>query len=164
MDWARPNDVGFSSIVSMGAAAGMDFGEILDYLAFDPATESILLYVEGIQHARGFMSALRAAARIKPIFIVKAGRHEAGSKAAFSHTGALVGSDDIFDAALQRAGVVRVNTIVQLFSAAKALAMHFRPRGNRLAIVTNGGGPGVMATDRDADATERRPAGYLVTR
>jgi acetyltransferase len=151
MDWARPNDVGFSSIVSMGAAAGMDFGEILDYLAFDPATESILLYVEGIQHARSFMSALRAAARIKPIFIVKAGRHEAGSKAAFSHTGALVGSDDIFDAALQRAGVVRVDTIVQLFSAAKALAAHFRPRGNRLAIVTNGGGPGVMATDRAAD-------------
>lgn len=151
MDWARPNDVGFSSIISMGAAAGMDFGEILDYLASDPHTENILLYIEGIQHARGFMSALRAAARIKPIFVVKAGRHEAGSKAAFSHTGALVGSDDVFDAALQRAGVVRVNTIVQLFSAAKALSTHFRPGGERLAIVTNGGGPGVMASDRAAD-------------
>lgn len=151
MDWARPNDVGFSSIISMGAAAGMDFGEMLDYLTSDPHTENILLYIEGIQHARSFMSALRAAARIKPIFVVKAGRHEAGSKAAFSHTGALVGSDDVFDAALQRAGVVRVNTIVQLFSAAKALSTQFRPGGNRLAIVTNGGGPGVMASDRAAD-------------
>ncbi|UJO99463.1 MAG: CoA-binding protein, partial [Nitrosomonas sp.] len=102
MDWARPNDVGFSSIISMGSAAGMDFGEILDYLASDPHTDSILLYIEGVQHARGFMSALRAVARIKPIFIVKAGRHAAGSKAALSHTGALVGSDDVFDAALQR--------------------------------------------------------------
>lgn len=151
MDWARPNDVGFSSIISMGAAAGMDFGEMLDYFVSDPHTESILLYIEGIQHARSFMSALRAAVRIKPVFIVKAGRHEAGSKAAFSHTGAMVGSDDVFDAALQRAGVVRVNTIVQLFSAAKALSTHFRPSGNRLAIVTNGGGPGVMAADRAAD-------------
>ncbi len=151
MDWAKPNDVGFSSIISMGSAAGMGFGEILDYLASDPHTDSILLYIEGIQHVRSFMSALRAAARIKPIFIVKAGRHAAGSKAAFSHTGALVGADDVFDAALQRAGVVRVDTIVQLFSAAQALSAHFRPSGNRLAIVTNGGGPGVMAADRAAD-------------
>ncbi|QOJ23147.1 MAG: bifunctional acetate--CoA ligase family protein/GNAT family N-acetyltransferase [Gammaproteobacteria bacterium] len=151
MDWAKPNDVGFSNIISMGAAAGMDFGEILDYLASDPHTDSILLYIEGIQHARSFMSALRAAARIKPIFIVKAGRHATGSKAAFSHSGALVGSDDVFDAALQRAGVVRVDTIVQLFSAAQALSTHFRPGGNRLAIVTNGGGPGVMAVDRATD-------------
>ncbi len=151
MDWARPNDVGFSSIISMGAAAGMDFGEILDYLASDPHTESILLYIEGVQHARSFMSALRAVTRIKPIFVVKAGRHEVGSKAVFSHTGALVGADDVFDAALQRAGVVRVNTIVQLFSAAQALSTHFHPSGSRLAIVTNGGGPGVMAADRAAD-------------
>lgn len=151
MDWAKPNDVGFSSIISMGSAAGMDFGEILDYLASDPHTHSILLYIEGIQRVRSFMSALRAAARIKPIFIVKAGRHTAGSKAAFSHTGALVGSDDVFDAALQRAGVVRVDTIVQLFSAAQALSTHFRPSSNRLAIITNGGGPGVMAADRAAD-------------
>lgn len=151
LDWARPNDVGFSSIISMGAAAGVDFGEILDYLASDPHTDSILLYIEGIHRARGFMSALRAAARIKPIFIVKAGRHEAGSKAAFSHTGALVGADDVFDAVLQRAGVVRVNTIVQLFFAAQALSTHFHPAGKRLAIVTNGGGPGVMASDRAAD-------------
>ncbi|OQW38477.1 MAG: GNAT family N-acetyltransferase [Proteobacteria bacterium SG_bin4] len=151
MDWAKPNDVGFSCIISMGAAAAMDFGEILDYLATDRYTESILLYIEGIQRARSFMSALRAAARIKPIFIVKAGRHSTGSAAAFSHTGALVGSDDVFDAALQRAGVVRVETIVQLFSAAKALSTHLHPSGNRLAIVTNGGGPGVMAADRATD-------------
>lgn len=151
MDWARPNDIGFSSIISVGSAAGMDFGEILDYLAADPHTKSILLYIEGIQRARSFISALRAVARIKPIIVVKAGRHEAGSKAAFSHTGALVGADDVFDAALQRAGVVRVNTIVQLFSAAQALSTNFRPSGNRLAIVTNGGGPGVMASDRAAD-------------
>lgn len=151
MDWAKPNEVGFSCIVSMGTAASMDFGEMLDYLATDQSTDSILLYIEGIQNARRFMSALRATARIKPIFIVKAGRHAAGSAAAFSHTGALVGADDVFEAALQRAGVVRVETIVQLFSAAKALAAHFRPGGNRLAIVTNGGGPGVMAADRAAD-------------
>lgn len=151
MDWAKPNGVGFSGIISMGSAAGMDFGEILDYFASDPYTHSILLYIEGIQRIRSFMSALRAAARVKPIFIVKAGRHTVGSQAAFSHTGALVGSDDVFDAALQRAGVVRVDTIVQLFSAAQALSTHFRPSGNRLAIVTNGGGPGVMAADRAAD-------------
>ena len=151
LDWAHPNDVGFSSIISMGATADVDFGEILDYLVSDQQTESILLYIEGIHQARSFMSALRAAARIKPVILVKVGRHEAGKKAAFSHTGALVGSDDVFDAALRRAGVVRVNTIVQLFSAAKALSTRFRPTGNRLAIVTNGGGPGVMASDRAAD-------------
>lgn len=151
LDWAHPNDVGFSSIISMGATADVDFGEILDYLVSDPQTESILLYIEGIHHSRSFMSALRAATRIKPVILVKVGRHEAGSKAAFSHTGALVGADDVFDAALRRAGVVRVDTIVQLFSAAKALSTRFHPAGNRLAIVTNGGGPGVMASDRAAD-------------
>jgi len=151
LDWAHPNDVGFSSIISMGAAADVDFGETLDYLVSDPQTESILLYVEGIRNARSFMSALRAAARIKPVIVVKVGRHEAGSRAALSHTGALVGSDDVFDAALRRAGVVRVNSIVQLFAAAKALSTRFRPTGNRLAIVTNGGGPGVMASDRATD-------------
>jgi acetyltransferase len=151
LDWAQPNDVGFSSIISMGATADVDFGEILDYLVSDPQTESILLYIEGIHHSRSFMSALRAASRFKPVILVKVGRHEAGSKAAFSHTGALVGADDVFDAALRRAGVVRVDTIVQLFSAAKALSTRFHPTGNRLAIVTNGGGPGVMASDRAAD-------------
>ncbi|MDD5180921.1 MAG: bifunctional acetate--CoA ligase family protein/GNAT family N-acetyltransferase [Gallionellaceae bacterium] len=151
LDWAQSNDVGFSSVVSMGSSADVDFGEILDYLVFDQQTQSILLYIEGIRNARSFMSAIRAAARVKPVILVKVGRHAAGSRAAMSHTASLVGSDDAFDAAVRRAGVVRVQTITQLFSAAKALSCGFHPSGNRLAIVTNGGGPGVMATDRAAD-------------
>lgn len=151
LDWAQSNDVGFSSVVSMGSSADVDFGEILDYLVSDVKTQSILLYIEGIRNARSFMSAIRAAARIKPVILVKVGRHAAGSRAAMSHTASLVGSDDVFDAAVSRAGVVRVQTITQLFAAAKALASGFRPIGNRLAIVTNGGGPGVMATDRASD-------------
>ncbi len=151
LDWAPANDIGFSSVVSMGTSADVDFGEILDYLASDPQTESILIYIEGIHKARGFMSALRAAARSKPVFVVKVGRHAAGSKAVMSHTGALVGADDVFEAAVRRAGVVRVMSIGQLFSAAKALASPHRNSGNRLAIVTNGGGPGVMAIDHAAD-------------
>lgn len=151
LDWAKVNDVGFSSVISMGSSSDIDFGEILDFLVHDPQTESILLYIEGIRQSRRFMSALRAAARVKPVIAVKVGRHAAGMQAAKSHTGALVGADDVFDAALRRAGVVRVQTIVQLFSVAKALSSHWRPCGNRLAIITNGGGPGVMATDRTAD-------------
>ncbi|MBK9327522.1 MAG: bifunctional acetate--CoA ligase family protein/GNAT family N-acetyltransferase [Thiobacillaceae bacterium] len=151
LDWAEANGIGFSSVISTGASADLDFGEILDYLAYDPATKGILLYIEGIRDARGFMSALRATSRFKPVVLVKVGRHEAGSKAVQSHTGALVGSDAVFDALVRRAGVVRVNTILQLFSCARALSTHIKPTGNRLAIVTNGGGPGVMATDRAVD-------------
>ncbi len=151
LDWAQRNDVGFSSVVSLGSSTDVDFGEILDYLVSDPLTHSILMYIEGIRNARSFMSALRAAARIKPVILVKVGRHTAGSKAAMSHTASLVGADDVFDAAVSRVGVVRVQTVTQLFTAAKALSCGFRPVGNRLAIVTNGGGPGVMATDRAAD-------------
>jgi acetyltransferase len=151
LDWAQHNDVGFSSVVSMGSSTDVDFGEILDYLVSDSSTHSILMYIEGIRIARRFMSALRAAARFKPVILVKVGRHEAGSRAAMSHTASLVGADDVFDAAVSRAGVVRVQTITQLFTAAKALSCGFRPVGNRLAIVTNGGGPGVMAADRAAD-------------
>ena len=151
LDWAQANDVGFSSVVSMGSSTDVDFGEILDYLVSDPDTHSILMYIEGIRNARSFMSALRAAARLKPVVLVKVGRHAAGSKAAMSHTASLVGADDVFDAAVSRVGVVRVQTITQLFTAAKALSCGFHPVGNRLAIVTNGGGPGVMATDRAAD-------------
>jgi acetyltransferase len=151
LDWAQSNDVGFSSVISMGSSADVDFGEILDYLVSDPDTHSILMYIEGIRNARSFMSALRAAARFKPVILVKVGRHEEGSRAALSHTASLVGADDVFDAAVNRAGVVRVQTITQLFTAAKALSCGFRPVGNRLAIVTNGGGPGVMAADRAAD-------------
>lgn len=130
LDWAPANDIGFSSVVSMGAASDVDFGDILDYLATDVQTSSILIYVEGIRKARAFMSALRAAARSKPVFVIKVGRHDAGSRAVLSHTGALVGSDDVFDAALRRAGVVRVESIGDLFSAAKSLASHYRYSGN----------------------------------
>ena len=151
LDWAESNDIGFSSVVSLGSAADVDFGEILDYLVSDTQTRSILLYIEGIRQARSFMSSIRAAARCKPVILVKVGRHAAGSKAAMSHTASLVGADDVFEAAVRRAGVVRVQTITQLFVAAKALSSGFRPVGNRLAIVTNGGGPAVMATDRAAD-------------
>ncbi len=148
LDWADAREIGFSSVVSLGAAADVGFGELLDFLAHDPKTRSILLYVEGVQHSRAFMSGLRAAARLKPVIVIKAGRHEAGSRAAVSHTGALVGSDDVFDAALERAGVVRAITIDELFAATNILARGCRTRGNRLAIVTNGGGPGVLAADR----------------
>ena len=151
LDWAQTNDVGFSSVVSLGSSLDIDFGEILDYLISDTKTQSILLYIEGIRDARSFMSGIRAAARIKPVILVKVGRHAVASRAAMSHTASLVGSDDAFDAAVRRAGVVRVQTITQLFSAAKALSCGFHPTGNRLAIVTNGGGPGVMATDCAAD-------------
>ena len=151
LDWAESNGIGFSSVISTGASADLDFGEILDYLAYDPATRGILMYIEGIRDARGFMSALRATARVKPVVLVKVGRHEAGSKAVASHTGALVGSDDVFDALVRRAGVVRVGSILQLFASARALSSHIKPSGGRLSIVTNGGGPGVMATDRAVD-------------
>jgi acetyltransferase len=151
LDWARPNGVGFSSVVSLGGSTDIDFGEIIDYLIEDPKTEHILLYIEGVRNARRFVSALRAAARVKPVIVMKVGRHPAGSRAAVSHTGAIVGLDDVFDAVVKRTGVVRVTTIGQMVAAAQALAAHVRPRGDRLAIVTNGGGPGVMAADRAAD-------------
>ncbi len=151
LDWAVPNDVGFSTVLSLGTSSDLDFGEILDFLVSDPYTHGILVYVEGVHQARSFMSGLRAAARIKPVIVIKGGRHEITSKAAMSHSGALIGGNDAFDAALKRAGVVRVNTFGQLFAAAKALASRYKLSGNRLVIITNGGGPGVMATDRAAD-------------
>jgi len=151
LDWADARDVGFSAIVSLGNAADIDFGNILDYLAQDPQTRSILLYVEGIRNARSFMSGLRVAARMKPVIVIKAGRHKAGSRAAATHTGALIDADAVFDAALQRAGAVRARTFNQMFAAARLLATRHGVGGNRLAIVTNGGGPGVMAADRAID-------------
>ena len=151
LDWARPNGVGFSSVVSLGGSADVDFGEILDYLVYDPRTEQVLLYIEGIRDARRFMSALRAAARAKPVIVMKSGRHPTGARAAVSHTGAMVGSDDVFEAAVRRTGAVRVTTIGQLVAAAQALSSRIHPQGNRLAIVTNGGGPGVLAADRASD-------------
>ncbi|MEW6689822.1 MAG: bifunctional acetate--CoA ligase family protein/GNAT family N-acetyltransferase [Pseudomonadota bacterium] len=151
LDWARPNGVGFSSVVSLGGSTDVDFGEIIDYLVDDPKTEHILLYIEGVRDARRFVSALRDAARVKPVILMKVGRHPAGVRAAVSHTGAIVGLDDVFEAVVRRAGVIRVKTIGQLVAAAQALAVHVRPQGERLAVITNGGGPGVMAADRAAD-------------
>lgn len=151
LDWASVQDIGFSAIVSLGNAADIGFGDLLDYLGQDAETKSILLYVEGIRDARSFLSGLRIAARMKPVVVIKSGRHLEGMRAALTHTGAMVGADDVFDAALQRAGVVRAMTVEQLFSAAQLLATRHRVNGNRLAIITNGGGLGVMATDRAID-------------
>lgn len=151
LDWAAPRNIGFSMVASLGSAIDVDFGDVLDYLALDPHTKSILLYIEGIHNARSFMSGLRVAARLKPVVVLKAGRHSEGSRAVKSHTGSLVGADDVFDAALQRAGVVRAMTIDQWFAAAQLLATHYRIQGKNLAIVTNAGGPGVIATDRAID-------------
>ena len=151
LDWAKVQDIGFSTVVSMGGAADIDFGEVLDYLATDSKTTGILMYVEGIRDARRFLSGLKAAARLKPVILIKSGRHEAGVKAAMSHTGAMVGGDDVFDAAIARAGVVRVYSITELFSAARVLANNYVVKKDRLAIITNAGGPGVMSTDRAED-------------
>jgi len=147
LDWAYHALVGFTSVVSLGGAADVDFGEILDFLVADPETDAILLYIEGIRDARRFMSALRVASRVKPVVALKVGRYASGSRAASSHTGALVGSDAVFDAALRRGGTVRVKTYTQLFAAARILSSDRMPEGERLAILTNGGGPGVMAAD-----------------
>ncbi|MBC7444416.1 MAG: bifunctional acetate--CoA ligase family protein/GNAT family N-acetyltransferase [Polaromonas sp.] len=147
LDWASKNGVGFSSVVSLGANTSVDIAQVLDFLANDRQTQSIVIYLEGISSARRFMSALRSAANVKPVVVLKAGRKPAGNEAAQTHSGAIVGSDEVFDAALRRAGAVRVRSFVELFSAAKCLASRYRPVGNRLAIVTNGGGPGVLAAD-----------------
>ncbi len=147
LDWAQANGVGFSNVVSLGPNASVDVSQVLDYLANDHRTHSIVVYLEGISNARRFMSSLRAAAHAKPVVVLKAGRQQAGNRAAQTHSGAIVGSDDVFDAALRRAGAVRVRSFVQLFSAAKCLASRYRPVGTRLGIITNGGGPGVLAAD-----------------
>jgi acetyltransferase len=151
LDWARPNNVGFSSVISLGSSSDIEFGEALEFMISDPRTESIFLYVEGLRDARRFMSALRSAARVKPVLLIKVGRHPDASQAVLSHTGSMIGEDAVFDAAVRRAGVIRLYNVGQLFAAANALFSHFRPRGNRLAVITNGGGPGIMAADRAAD-------------
>jgi len=150
-DWAGPNHLGFSTMVSLGNAVDVDFGDVLGYLTADTGTDAILLYVEGVRHASSFMSALRIAARTKPVIVLKAGRHQKGSAAASTHTGALIGSDQVFEAALERAGAVRAVTFTQLFAAAEILSSRKTVQGNRLAIVTNGGGAGVLAADRAGD-------------
>ncbi|HEY2256401.1 MAG TPA: bifunctional acetate--CoA ligase family protein/GNAT family N-acetyltransferase, partial [Variovorax sp.] len=147
LDWAAQNGVGFSCVVSLGPHTSVDIAQVLDFLANDEQTQSIVVYLEGISNARRFMSALRSAANAKPVVVLKAGRKPAGSRAAQTHSAAIVGGDEVFDAALRRAGAVRVRSFVELFSAAKCLASRYRPVGRRLGIVTNGGGPGVLAAD-----------------
>jgi acetyltransferase len=147
LDWANGHNIGFSHFISLGDSADVDFGDVLDYLASDAGTRAILMYAESIQSARKFMSAARAAARNKPVIIVKAGRASDGARAAASHTGALAGSDIVLDAAIRRAGMLRVDTLESLFDAAETLAYVRPPHGERLAILTNGGGAGVLAAD-----------------
>jgi acetyltransferase len=147
LDWAKSRGIGFSKFISLGDSADVDVGDVLDYLGSDAETRSILLYIESITAARKFMSAARAAARNKPVIVVKAGRMSEGAKAAASHTGALAGSDDVYDAAIRRAGMLRVTSTEDLFDAVETLARTRPLFGDRLAILTNGGGPGVMATD-----------------
>jgi acetyltransferase len=150
LDWAKSRRIGFSHMVSLGESADVDFGDLLDHLASDAATRSILLYIESIESPRKFMSAARAAARNKPVIVVKAGRAGNGVKAAASHTGALAGSDIVFDAAIRRAGMLRVDTLQDLFVAAETLARFGGNRDTTLTIMSNGGGAGVMAADAAA--------------
>jgi acetyltransferase len=147
LDWAKQEKVGFSFFVSLGNMLDVGFDDLIDYLGSDPWTDSIILYVESITKARRFMSAARAFTRTKPIVAYKAGRFAESAKAAASHTGAMAGVDSVYEAALNRAGVVRVSEIDDLFDCAELLAHHKTPQGPRLAIVTNAGGPGVIATD-----------------
>jgi acetyltransferase len=147
LDWAKPRRIGFSHLVSLGEHADVDFGDLLDHLASDPHTRSILLYIESIESPRKFMSAARAAARNKPVVVVKAGRGLKGAAAAASHTGALAGSDLVYDAAIRRAGMLRVDSLQDLFMAAETLTRFGRNHDDALTIMTNGGGAGVMAAD-----------------
>ena len=147
LDWAQSAGVGFSHCVSLGNAVDVDFGDLLDYLARDAHTRAILLYIESVTGARKFMSAARGAARNKPVVAVKAGRTGEAARAATSHSGALAGADAVYEAALRRAGVLRVRTTRELFEAAQSLSQSKPYAGPRLAIVSNGGGPAVMATD-----------------
>jgi acetyltransferase len=151
VEWAEGRGVGFSGIVSLGEAADIDFADCLDYFAENHATRAILLYIESIRDARKFMSAARRAARIKPVIVLKAGRHAEGAKAAATHTGALAGSDVVYEAALQRAGCIRVMDLDELFRAAETFATQASFLGDRIAILTNGGGLGVLAVDRLMD-------------
>ena len=151
IDWARPNRVGFSTVISLGPHTAVGMAQALDFLANDPQTQSIVVYLEGVPNARQFMSALRAASNSKPVVVLKAGRNEGGNRAAATHSAALVGRDEVFDAALRRGGAVRIRSFTELFSAVQCLAARYQPVGNKLAIITNGGGPGVLAADRAND-------------
>ena len=147
LDWSFREMVGFSAFISIGSMVDVNWGDLIDYLGQDPRTKSILLYMESVGDARSFLSAAREVALRKPIIVIKAGRTEAGGKAAASHTGSLTGSNEVLDAAFRRTGVLRVNNISELFYLADVLAKQPRPKGNKLTIVTNAGGPAVLATD-----------------
>lgn len=147
LDWANGERIGFSHLISLGEHADVDFGDLLDHLALDRHTRAILLYIESISSPRKFMSAARAAARVKPVIVVKAGRAAAGMKAAASHTGAMAGEDIVFDAAIRRAGMLRVDTLKELFIAAQTLARFRDNTSHELMVMTNGGGAGVMVAD-----------------
>ncbi len=147
LDWGIHENIGFSNFVSIGSMIDVDFGDLIDYFGTDPKTRSILMYIEGITDAREFMSAARHFAKTKPIIVVKAGKFGESAKAAASHTGSLTGEDMTYDAAFKRAGIVRVEEIDDLFNIAEVLDMQPLPRGPNLAIITNAGGPGIMATD-----------------
>ena len=147
LDWSLKEEVGFSAIVSTGSMLDISWGDLISFFGDDPQTQSIILYMESIGDARSFLSAAREVALTKPIIVIKAGRSEAASHAASSHTGALTGSDEVFDAAFRRCGVLRVQNISDLFYMAEVLGKQPRPRGPRLTILTNAGGPGVLATD-----------------
>jgi acetyltransferase len=151
VEWAAQRQVGFSAVVSLGDKMDVDFSDCLDFFSADAGTRAILLYIESIDNAKKFMSAARAAARIKPVVVIKAGRHAQGARAAATHTGALAGSDAVYDAAFRRAGLLRVLDLDQLFSAAETLGRQKPFPGKRLALLTNGGGVGVLATDRLID-------------
>lgn len=148
LDWRHSGEFGYSAVFAPGASSDIELPEILDHLARDTNTDSILLYIEGLHDARRFLSAARAAASIKPVIAIKAGRAPTSAALATAHCDTPAGRDDAFDAALRRAGVLRVNTIGDMFSAARALTTPKMPRGNRLAIVCNGGGPAVIAADQ----------------
>jgi acetyltransferase len=147
LDWSVKEHVGFSYFVSVGEMLDIGFHDLIDYFGSDPDTKAILIYMETLTQARRFVSAARSFARTKPIIVLKVGRSQEGAKAALFHTGSITGKDQIFDAAFKRAGVLRVGSIAELFDCAKNLSMQRRPAGDRLAIITNAGGPGVIATD-----------------
>ncbi len=147
LDWSHKEDVGFSAIVSTGSMLDVGWGDLIYHFGDDPHTKSILIYMESVGDARSFLSAAREVALTKPIIVIKAGRSDAASKAAASHTGALTGSDEVLDAAFRRCGVLRVHNIADLFYMAEVLSKQPRPKGPRLTILTNAGGPGVLATD-----------------
>ncbi|HET6396465.1 MAG TPA: bifunctional acetate--CoA ligase family protein/GNAT family N-acetyltransferase [Pseudoxanthomonas sp.] len=151
VEWGAARSIGFSAVVSLGDALDVDFGDLLDWFAQDARTRAILLYIESIRDARKFMSAARAAARAKPVVVVKSGRHAQGARAAATHTGALAGSDAVYDAAFRRAGLLRVRALDELFAAAETLGHLRSAPGRRLAMLTNGGGIGVLAVDRLVD-------------